>query len=118
MRLGERRVLVSQFLAHSNCFILLACYGVIVADGVCDNRGQRIAHVSSISFDTGLFLSASKQANVLCVALMGGGILWVRSESLLALSLSPEKIPVIVHFDSRNEEQTATTRDQHTDSVC
>src|ERR1700730_1255099 len=54
--------------------------------------------MTSIDFSQGFLLPATNEANIVRVPLVGCGIVGVKFESLLVLSLPAGKIPVVLHL--------------------
>src|SRR5271169_67301 len=98
VRDGECRVLVRQLAADRKGFVVLPRRLVNASRHPADDERLRIELMREIDFRNGFLLPASDHGDLVGVPLACGGIVGVEFERLLELSLSPTKIPVILHL--------------------
>src|SRR5208337_2712163 len=98
MRHSECRVLIRHLPANRNGFVVLPRRDANTCDHPADDGRQRIELMRTIDFRKGFLFSAPNHANIVRVPLMRSGVVGVELERLLELSLSPRKIPVVLHL--------------------
>src|SRR5712691_5591611 len=92
------RVFIRYLPQEFNGSIEVTSICVHVTLDISHDRRQRIELVSTTGFSNGLLFSATNPANVPRVPHVRRGVFGIELEGLPVLSLSPAKIPVVLHF--------------------